>query len=69
MTNAERKPCASPDCANTLSAAVQVDFCFQCSSRLHRETDELWSDLAKVLRLESEFVRWCEERGLPNPHE
>lgn len=65
----ERRVCATYDCDNTVAASLPSGFCFTCMSGLARDERELASDLDKVLRLEAEFVAYCEEHGLPNPHE
>ena len=63
------KPCLNIVCDNTVSDASGMDFCFTCSAALLRARDELYGDIDKVLSLEAQFVRYCEEHGLPHPHE
>lgn len=65
----DRRDCASFDCDNTVGKNLPSGFCFTCMSQIARDERELANDLAKVLRLEAEFVDYCREHGLPNPHE
>lgn len=60
--------CINPDCEN--SGRNELDgFCFTCTSTLAHEGRELERDLDHVLRLESEFIEWCEAHGQPHPHD
>ena len=63
------KPCRNIDCEYTVSDASGMEFCLACTSVLVREREELYGELDHVLSLESQFVRYCEEHGLPHPHE
>lgn len=62
-------PCKNPDCENTVSDKLELGFCFTCMSSLHRDSIALEEELERVLSLEAQFVEWCHERGLPNPHD
>lgn len=62
-------PCANAHCENTVSEAMQSGFCFTCLAALAKGQIVMHEEIEKTLHLEAQFVRYCEEHGLPNPHE
>lgn len=61
--------CAAAGCENQVSDMSSTGFCFTCLGDLQRDMNELSEELDKTLRLEAEFVAYCDENGLPHPHE
>ena len=63
------KPCANPDCHTALSDDHPTGFCTTCEDTI---IDPLrtkgWPKIEHFLRLEAEFVAYCQARGLPHPH-
>lgn len=63
------RECAAAGCEAQISDASTSGFCFTCMGDLQRDMNELSEELAKLLRLEAEFVAFCQAKGLPHPHE
>lgn len=63
------KPCRNVDCENTVSDASGLEFCFTCTGKVKHDYAELEHELDRKLADEALFVAYCEEHGLPHPHE
>ena len=64
----EALTCRYPDCGRT-RASSDDDFCVQHAYAVRSETVSIVDEANYLLRMEAEFIRWCEEHGQPHPHE
>lgn len=61
--------CRNPDCCTTIADRHPTGFCSTCEETI---IDPLRKkglpQIDHFLKLEAEFVAWCEANGQPHPH-
>lgn len=63
------RECASPFCDKTFHDDFPNDLCPVCLANVTGWSQTLIREIGVVLGHEAEFVEYCAEHGLPNPHE